>query len=333
VLTFRSKGEKIVAKAHGGPIEIYGVTVAQVDDKVRLRSVDTWFDPLEMFRQIAPSGIVNKTAMNRKVTPEAAMDVDADGKAVATGQTDHHDDHQDEHYDEPKPQQLTTEAQPIAVDTKAPVVPSNDGVKIAEEFNKADVDVKAPEDVIPKHISNSTGEPADAFVPHQGADTDKPAEESNPPQSSEAQPIVDAAAGKGAEAEVEHPQPNFEDAKQQEPPLDPKATTSGAQAETSTYVPKSIYSSAVNGNEEERVKLGQTGDFPDESRTIRDAVDEHLEGSSEQVHPHPKDSEEALQPKPGEAIAVPAQTDETRLTHEEMSSIGTGECPFLMNRE
>ena len=55
-----SKGEKITAKAHQGPIEIEGVTVATVDDQVRLQKVETWFDPLEMFRQIAPNGIVNK---------------------------------------------------------------------------------------------------------------------------------------------------------------------------------------------------------------------------------------------------------------------------------
>lgn len=36
------------------------MTVAQVDDQVRLQKVETWFDPLEMFRQIAPNGIVNK---------------------------------------------------------------------------------------------------------------------------------------------------------------------------------------------------------------------------------------------------------------------------------
>lgn len=34
--------------------------MATVNDKVQLQSVQTWFDPLEMFRQIAPNGIVNK---------------------------------------------------------------------------------------------------------------------------------------------------------------------------------------------------------------------------------------------------------------------------------
>lgn len=53
---YNSKGDKVTAKAHGGTIEIFGITVATVDDKVRLQKVETWFDPLSMFRQIDPSG-------------------------------------------------------------------------------------------------------------------------------------------------------------------------------------------------------------------------------------------------------------------------------------
>ena len=52
LLTPSSKGEKITAEAHGGPIDIEGVTVALVDDQLRLQDVETWFDPMEMFRQI-----------------------------------------------------------------------------------------------------------------------------------------------------------------------------------------------------------------------------------------------------------------------------------------
>lgn len=47
------QGEKITIKAHGGPIEIMGVTTATVDDKVRIQKLETWFDPLTMFNQIA----------------------------------------------------------------------------------------------------------------------------------------------------------------------------------------------------------------------------------------------------------------------------------------
>lgn len=57
----------MTAKAHGGPIVIFGLTVALVDDLMRIERLDTWFDPLDMFRQIAPQGIVTRVA--RKATP------------------------------------------------------------------------------------------------------------------------------------------------------------------------------------------------------------------------------------------------------------------------
>ncbi|KAK0103380.1 hypothetical protein ONS95_005406 [Cadophora gregata] len=60
------KDEKVTVKAHGGAIDIQGITVAKVDDKVRLQSVETWFDPMEMFRQIAPNGEVTKTPVVTK---------------------------------------------------------------------------------------------------------------------------------------------------------------------------------------------------------------------------------------------------------------------------
>jgi hypothetical protein len=37
-------------------LEIEGVTVAIVNDKLQLQKVETWFDPLEMFRQMGPIG-------------------------------------------------------------------------------------------------------------------------------------------------------------------------------------------------------------------------------------------------------------------------------------
>jgi len=45
-------GEKVTCKAHGGLLEIEGVTVATVNDQLQLQKVETWFDPLEMFRQM-----------------------------------------------------------------------------------------------------------------------------------------------------------------------------------------------------------------------------------------------------------------------------------------
>src|SRR6267154_1532256 len=95
-----SKGQKVTAKAHGGPIDIEGVTVATVDDKVRLQNVHTWFDPLEMFRQIAPNGVVNKESIPKMVSitlddedqtkegPKASQDISDSGKELLGLQLD-----------------------------------------------------------------------------------------------------------------------------------------------------------------------------------------------------------------------------------------------------
>ncbi|KAF7534952.1 hypothetical protein G7054_g5752 [Neopestalotiopsis clavispora] len=53
-------GEKVTAKAHGGPIDIQGVTVAHLSPKFQITKLETWFDPVEMFRQVAPEGVVKK---------------------------------------------------------------------------------------------------------------------------------------------------------------------------------------------------------------------------------------------------------------------------------
>lgn len=71
---FNNKGEKVTAKAHGGAIDIQGVTVATVNDKVQLQSVRTWFDPMDMFRQIAPHGVVKKEEVAKDLSPADALE-------------------------------------------------------------------------------------------------------------------------------------------------------------------------------------------------------------------------------------------------------------------
>ena len=49
-------GEEVRVKAHGGVIAIEGVIVAKVNEALQLQSIDVWFDPMEMFRQIVKEG-------------------------------------------------------------------------------------------------------------------------------------------------------------------------------------------------------------------------------------------------------------------------------------
>ncbi|KAK3681686.1 hypothetical protein B0T22DRAFT_434001 [Podospora appendiculata] len=51
-----SNGEKVTIKAHGGPIDIEGVVVAVVNDKLQLKKIDVFYDPMAMFRQMAGDG-------------------------------------------------------------------------------------------------------------------------------------------------------------------------------------------------------------------------------------------------------------------------------------
>lgn len=72
--TIYSQGEKVTAKAHGGAIDIQGLTVADVNDKLQVEKLETWFDPLEMFRQIAPHGIVNKEVVGSVDPANSGLD-------------------------------------------------------------------------------------------------------------------------------------------------------------------------------------------------------------------------------------------------------------------
>lgn len=51
-------------------IDIQGVVVAKVNDKVQIEDLRIWYDPLDMFRQIAPEGMVKKEAMAKNVSPD-----------------------------------------------------------------------------------------------------------------------------------------------------------------------------------------------------------------------------------------------------------------------
>ncbi|KAF2131200.1 hypothetical protein P153DRAFT_287636 [Dothidotthia symphoricarpi CBS 119687] len=85
-----NKGEKVRAKAHGGTIDIQGVTVASVNEKLQLRDVRTWFDPMDMFRQIAPEGDVEREVLGKGVRPADVVEgaqAEAGVQAVPDEQT------------------------------------------------------------------------------------------------------------------------------------------------------------------------------------------------------------------------------------------------------
>jgi len=258
-LTFRSKGEKVTAKAHGGQIDITGITIANVDDKVRLQEVNTYFDPLEMFRQIAPKGIVNKQTMSTRV-----------------------------------------EATPAIAEQFV-----EDGVKIAQAHNT------------PDHHTTAGGQSNNAT--HSGSDEPTKPDTPRPAIASEpTEPVQDGESTTNTATEQDQKVAGE---------ASPASAESAAEA------------SHLDGNGEIRDAVsaaahvqGNKGDYSRMSGT-HDEVDAHLEKSAETVHPHPKCVEEAIKPAAGEAVVAPADSEETRITHEEMSRTSADECPFLMNKE
>lgn len=278
-----------------------------------------------MFRQIAPGGIVNKEIMNRKVDKVDALDQ---------------------------------------------AKPDMDGVKIAQAYNDPTSEHgkdAVPEQTLPKHQSNSTGEAADAYVPHQGAETEKSAEAETFHDASTtldpAQQITKYAAQQKVDAGISKPETNFEEKlsdtssnsdksweKVDEPNASDREATASAPTNTeltnaatesqatldATTPSKSIYTSAVSGAKEPILTAASDPEFVDEQRKFgtQDAIDEHLESSSAEVHPFPHTAEDDVKPAPGEAVIAAADSEETKMTHEEMSALeGAGGCPFLMNRE
>lgn len=263
-----------------------------------MQAVETWFDPLEMFRQIAPHGVVNKNSVPKNLDPSDALDIGAE----------------------------------LAI---------NDGVKIARAHNEG----QQSQDEAPKHehISNSTGQPADAFVPHQGADTSPESMAAGAvgacpflaaQSGNGANRVVETASSQGASAPLSHPEPNNGS----------DAGSSDASYEKVFYpvthnpaaenLKRSIYSSAVTGNEENVLAaVGEQNPYHDEQEQVRDGIDRHLEKSSEAVHPHPHHAEKDAHPGAGDAVVATAGSDETKRTHEEMSSIKPEESQRMMNVE
>ncbi|KAK2812246.1 hypothetical protein FQN50_001604 [Emmonsiellopsis sp. PD_5] len=68
-------GEKVTAKAHGGMIDIQGITIAHLNSKMQITKLKTWFNSNELFKQIDPDGAA---IMIKPDELRAALDPSAD---------------------------------------------------------------------------------------------------------------------------------------------------------------------------------------------------------------------------------------------------------------
>lgn len=261
-LKFHSKGEKVTAKAHGGAIDITGITTATVDDAVRLQNVNTYFDPMEMFRQIAPNGIVNKQVVDKRIDPSTALDTE---------------------------------------------IPSQDGVKLTR--------------------AHSSNHPNESKPANTGTCLTT---EKNTTSTSGACPVSGVSMGAALSAGCP-----VMSAMQQHTISSPASSSEGEWEKlpfNKEGISRSAQSSSVTGNVEQRMSASNQIDYSKDAG-VHDHVDEHLDSSVAQVHPHPHTMEQTVKPVVGDAVAAGSQSEETRLTHEEMSSVTKDEEPLLMNRE
>lgn len=315
VLTSYSKGEKVTAKAHGGLIDIQGVTVAEVDEKIRMKAIQTWMDPLEMFRQIAPYGVVRKETMNRKIDLEAALDTSSDdGNKVAPEYNNEAGSRQD--------------SQRRASDTAEAHSRSSPALTL-DQVTAESITNSNPHQAAETGMLTAT--PGRSAAPDLLANTQNPDEMSLPKCCA----MVDVASADAAELEVQVPDSNAPDvtpADHLKPVSDRTIDQSIVEdkGESIADAPRSTYSSAVTGNVEDVLLSARRGEFQDESKAagVYDAIDEHLSKPAEVVHPA---GHEVL--SVGHALAAAPDSEETRIAHEEMSSMMPSECPFLQNRE
>ena len=329
-----SKGQKVTAKAHGGPIDIEGVTVATVDDKVRLQNVQTWFDPLEMFRQIAPNGVVNKESIPKTVSialededqtkegPKASQDMSDSRKELLGLQLDGT-------VDVAESRQVVSTIEPTA-----------DGAEVLE-FQKN----------IPRHVTELTGHiEASKGV---GKSVDAPDTKDNSTEKAE---VIDGSS-RAQETEEKSPSvesdtkdslvtekiPHTPNMKPDDKPtlgldlatessvLESRPSSSGSSSWTKVSHSDGITSIPSPGRtntSSNKVTTKAIG--PSEHMSsVLSGIDQSAAHSADLVlH---KDMEARVNPGLGEAVAAAFDSEEARLTHEEMSNITSMECPFLMN--
>ncbi|PQE24080.1 pathogen-related protein [Rutstroemia sp. NJR-2017a BVV2] len=83
------KNEKVHIPAHNGTIDIQGVAIAHVDAAVRMQAVEIFYDPAEMFRQIAKNGNATKTPLPKEEEgKDMTMQLHGEGYAAEVSAAD-----------------------------------------------------------------------------------------------------------------------------------------------------------------------------------------------------------------------------------------------------
>lgn len=348
-----SKGEKITAKAHNGSIDIEGVTVAQVDDQVRLQKVETWFDPLEMFRQIAPNGIVNKEARETHQIGENNDQEDHTAKANAESQIaersasttqPNSDISQLPNTTDKVPQPHTNlDEAPGASDLSSPGTTQSKG-RLGFTSNEAEAQVKTYKEVA---ITENDKLPAQVNTDPAAApfDADPLAASTSTQSEDKKQLTPDSTRVTTPDSDSKSRMKNLEDGNHPEDgePKSSAVANGVLQVPAADSFPADVQLRSSNETLTAEQQISSVGilnqilkkldSVQSDFRQLSARVGEFetrfskLEGVPSNV------AGTAPTPTPGNAVATTSESEETRRTHEEMSRISAGECPFLMNME
>ncbi|CAD0097615.1 unnamed protein product [Aureobasidium mustum] len=186
-------------------------------------------------------------------------------------------------------------------------VPSQDGLKLAQAHSSDHPNESQPANNTAASDAQTTSTSTSATCPVSGASMSAALSAGCPVMSAMQQNMIGTQAS------------------------DPEGEKANEPTNTGN-IPRSAYSSSVTGNEEKRMSASNKIDYSKDAG-VHDHVDEHLESSAAEVHPHPHTMEQSVKPVIGDAVVTGAESQETKLTHHEMSSITKNEEPLLMNRE
>ncbi|PGH18789.1 hypothetical protein AJ79_00202 [Helicocarpus griseus UAMH5409] len=73
---YNTAGEKVTIKAHGGTIDIQGITMAHLNDRMQVTKLKTWFNSNELFKQMDPNGIAVMEKPGASKAKDAGMNED-----------------------------------------------------------------------------------------------------------------------------------------------------------------------------------------------------------------------------------------------------------------
>lgn len=338
-----------------------------MDDKVRLQAVETWMDPLSMFRQIAPCGIVNKEIVDQKdqtvETNGTVNDINGyapDREHLGPGQSidqilaaetlpssvfgnlreQTNADGTESWTTTPCPfftqSAATTELMPVSAETYG------SALEVEVPRANASLDVQGSDTmhdmVAPFQLQFLSPTSIQTTVDHDICQ--EPILEEDIWHEAAEMSLGHAPATDPSDVNIapDAKRPRLSDTislSEQRAP----GNAIDAMSEQSPDIATAIYTSSVTGKiEEDLISPASTGSaaivsIPSSEAVHANETNATLLDSAIEVRPVAKDLGEKVVPDPGEAVVAPRESQEVREAYKEMSTVTPIEKDNLMNQE